>query len=186
MPTELILVRHGDPAAGGVEDPGLSEVGRLQAQATARQLVGEPLAALYTSPLRRAIESAEPLAAAVGLEPIVEDRIAEFDNGQVYYSEKHAAEMDAGTAMAKLAAMRSPEFRARVLDGFAAIEAANPDAAVAAVCHGGVISILVGAAVYNDSLIFLPEYGSVTRIRSHGAELRNLISYNEASWLRAP
>ncbi|MEM9564053.1 MAG: histidine phosphatase family protein [Actinomycetota bacterium] len=163
MPTELILVRHGDPSAGGVEDPGLSDTGHRQAAATAEQLVAEPLVALYTSPLRRATESAEPLAAAVGLEPVVDERIAEFDHGQVYYSEKHAAEMDAGTAMAKLAAMRSPEFRERVLAGFGAIEAAHPDGMVAAVCHGGVISILVGAAVYNDSLIFLPEYGSVTR-----------------------
>ncbi len=87
--------------------------------------------------------------------------------------------------MAKLAAMQSPEFQDRVLAGFDAIEAANPDATVAVVCHGGVISTIVGAAVYNPALIFLPEYGSITRVRSHADGLRNLVSYNESSWLPA-
>jgi len=183
VPTDFIIVRHGDPAAGGVEDPPLSERGRLQAASTAAALRHEPIAALYTSPLRRALESAEPLGQAIGRSPVVEDRIAEFDHGQIYYSEKHAAEMGPEVAMAKLAAMQSQEFRDRVLAGFDAIEAAHRDATVAVVCHGGVISAVVGAAVYNPSLVFLPEYGSVTRIRSHTGGLRNLISYNESSWL---
>jgi probable phosphoglycerate mutase len=187
VPTDLIIVRHGDPASGGVEDPPLSEFGHRQAGATAEmlgQVVGaEHIDALYVSPLRRARESAEPIGRHLGLTPIVEDRIAEFDHGQVYYSEKHAADMSAEVAMAKLAAMQSPEFRDRVLAGFDAIEAAHPDGAVAVVCHGGVISTIVGAAVYNPTLIFLPEYGSITRVRSHAGGLRNLISYNESSWL---
>ncbi len=183
MPTDLIIVRHGDPAAGGVEDPPLSEFGRRQAAATADALGSAAIDALYVSPLRRARESAEPIGQRLGLTPIVEDRIAEFDTGQVYYSEKHTAEMSAEVAMAKLAAMQSPEFRDRVLAGFEAIEAANPEATVAVVCHGGVISTIVGAAVYNQALVFLPEYGSITRVRCHADGLRNLISYNESSWL---
>lgn len=183
MPTEFIIVRHGDPAAGGVEDPPLSELGRRQAASTADALRREPVAALYTSPLRRAMESAEPLGRTIGLSPVIEDRVAEFDHGQVYYSEKHAAEMSPDVATAKLAAMRSPEFRERVLAGFDTIAAAHPDGTVAVVCHGGVISVMVGAAVYNHSLIFLPAYGSVTRIHAHTGGLRNLVSYNEASWL---
>lgn len=183
MSTDFIIVRHGDPGAGGVEDPPLSDLGHLQASATADAIGVETIDALYVSPLRRARESAEPIGRRLGLSPIVEERIAEFDHGQVYYSEKHTAEMGAEVAMAKLAAMQSPEFRDRVLAGFDAIEAANPNGRVAVVCHGGVISAIVGAAVYNHDLIFLPEYGSITRIRSHAGGLRNLVSYNESSWL---
>lgn len=191
MPTELVIVRHGDPAAGGVEDPPLSDLGRRQAEATADHLgvanaAGHPVDALYVSPLRRARESAEPLARILGLEPMVEERVAEFDQGQVYYSEKHAEQLSTELALAKLAALRSPEFRQRVIAGFEAIEAANPDGRVVVVCHGGVVSTIVGEAVYNPDLLFLPEYGSVTRIRSHAGGLRNLVSYNEASWLPAP
>lgn len=183
MPTDFVIVRHGDPAAGGVEDPGLSELGRRQAEAAAGALAGADLVALYVSPLRRARESAEPLARITGLRPVVEERVAEFDHGQIYYSEKHAADLEADQALSILEGMQRPEFRDRVLAGFDAIEAAHPDGTVAVVCHGGVISILVAAAVYNQSLMFLPEYGSVTRVRSHGGGLRNLVSYNEASWL---
>ncbi|MEL6981978.1 MAG: histidine phosphatase family protein [Actinomycetota bacterium] len=185
MPTDFIIVRHGDPGAGGVEDPPLSELGRQQATATAEMLGAETIDAVYVSPLRRARESAGPIGDRLGVTPIVEDRIAEFDHGQVYYSEKHAAELSAEVAMAKLAAMQSPEFQGRVLAGFDAIEAANPDRTVAVVCHGGVISAIVGAAVYNPSLVFLPAYGSITRVRSHTGGLRNLVSYNESSWLPA-
>ena len=185
MPTDFVIVRHGDPAAGGVEDPPLSDLGRRQAEATARHLArsGEALAAIYVSPLRRATESAQPLAAALGLEPRIEERVAEYDYGQIYYSEKHAAEMGAEMALSVMERMQSPEFRSRVLAGLDAIEAAHPDQAVAVVCHGGVISVAVTAAVYNETLMFLPEYGSITRIRSHGGGLRNLVSYNEHSWL---
>lgn len=186
MPTEFIIVRHGDPATGGVEDPPLSDLGRRQAEATAAALAGTAMAALYVSPLLRARQSAEPLALATGLEPVVEERIAEFDQGQIYFSEKHAAEMDAKTMLAKMEALKSPEFRDRVLAGFDAIGAAHPDDTVAVVCHGGVISILVAAAVYNQSLLFLPEYGSVSRVRSHGGGLRSLVSFNETSWLAGP
>ncbi len=183
MPTELIIVRHGDPTTGGVEDPPLSDLGRRQAMATAERLVGLEVEAIYVSPLRRARESAEPVGRVLGLDPIVDDRVAEFDHGQIYYSEKHAEQMDAETAVAKLAALQSPEFRDRVLGGFEAIEAAHPDGTAVVVCHGGVISTMVGAAVYNHSLIFLPQNGSITRIRAHTGGLRNLISYNESSWL---
>ena len=190
MPTEFIIVRHGDPAAGGVEDPGLSDLGHRQAAATAVALatatpggVGRPPTALYTSPLERARQSAEPVARTLGLAAVVEERLAEFDQGRVYYSEKHAHEMDAGTTRSVLEAMQSPAFRHRVLAGFDAIESAHPDESVVVVSHGGVLSVMVAAAVYNPNLMFLPAYGSVTRIHSHGQGLRNLVSYNEASWL---
>jgi len=69
--TTFHLVRHGrkEPASG---DAPLSPSGRAQARATARHLCGRPLAAVYSSPLRRASETAAAIAAEHGF-PVVED-----------------------------------------------------------------------------------------------------------------
>jgi broad specificity phosphatase PhoE len=80
---ELFLLRHGEPdwtPGGGpsVADAALTPRGRLQAEAAARRLAPQGLDALYVSPLRRARETAEPLAKATGLEPEVVEGLAEI------------------------------------------------------------------------------------------------------------
>ena len=74
----IILVRHGQTmwnagsASGehfrGQIDVDLNETGRAQAQAVAGRLAGVDVAALYASPLQRAIHTAQPLAERRGLE----------------------------------------------------------------------------------------------------------------------
>jgi probable phosphoglycerate mutase len=68
----LFLVRHGESGGNagsdGSDDPALTERGRAQARLAARALAGEAIAALYASPLRRAIETATEAGAALGLE----------------------------------------------------------------------------------------------------------------------
>jgi probable phosphoglycerate mutase len=66
---ELILIRHGLPLRvenqdGQPADPALSEKGRLQALQMTEWMQRERVDRLYSSPLRRARETAEPLAAA--------------------------------------------------------------------------------------------------------------------------
>src|SRR5687767_6030522 len=82
---ELILVRHALPeriiATDGPADPPLTELGHRQAKTTAEWLAPERFDALYTSPLQRARQTAEPIASCVGLEIQVEDGIAEYDRG---------------------------------------------------------------------------------------------------------
>ncbi len=82
-PAELILLRHGEPdwtPGGGrsVEDAALTERGRLQAEAAAQALAARDFDAIYVSPLRRAQETAAPLAAATGLTPVTVDGLAEI------------------------------------------------------------------------------------------------------------
>ena len=81
MPT-ILLVRHGQAAAGfgSHRDPGLDDVGRAQAEATASELAArfeEPVP-IYSSPLKRAQETAAPLARRWGSEVILEPRVAEI------------------------------------------------------------------------------------------------------------
>lgn len=64
----LILVRHGETLwneegrVQGFSDIDLSEKGRSQARRTAAALAGEPIAAIYASPLLRALHTAEEIA----------------------------------------------------------------------------------------------------------------------------
>ncbi|HEX4335695.1 MAG TPA: histidine phosphatase family protein [Polyangiaceae bacterium] len=77
----IYLVRHGR-AEAGVEhpDPGLDEIGRSQAERAAEALKKLGTARLICSPLRRARETAAPIAAALGLTPEIRDEVAEvFD-----------------------------------------------------------------------------------------------------------
>ena len=72
----LLLVRHGESAGNvagviqGWTDAALTEDGRVQAAAVAERLAGQPLAAVYTSPLARARDTARAIAVRAGLEAV--------------------------------------------------------------------------------------------------------------------
>jgi probable phosphoglycerate mutase len=72
--TRILLVRHGQSQGnaerrfGGHSPTPLSELGRRQAEATARALASEGVTAIYSSDLLRAAQTAEPLARMTGLE----------------------------------------------------------------------------------------------------------------------
>jgi broad specificity phosphatase PhoE len=89
VPAEQIhLVRHGEvfnPQGvlyGRLPGYGLSDLGRLMADAAAHDLVARsrPVGALVSSPLQRTQQSAEPIGAAFGLEPALDDRVIEPTN----------------------------------------------------------------------------------------------------------
>ena len=89
--TEIFLIRHGDalPAGDAIvpgstyDDQPLSSLGRQQAEALAARLQATPFDAIYSSPYRRARETAEPLAHIQGLEVVIEPEIREIRLGQV-------------------------------------------------------------------------------------------------------
>lgn len=91
--TELILIRHGQTpgnAAGlleGWNDDGLTALGEAQADAVARRLAGEygrgGVAALYTSPLRRALQTARVVGKALGRQPVSVDGLREINFGEL-------------------------------------------------------------------------------------------------------
>lgn len=86
--TLILLVRHGVTPTTGQVLPGrapglhLSEAGEKQASGVAERLEGLPLAAIYTSPLERARETAAPTAEQFGLTPTVVDGLQECDFGE--------------------------------------------------------------------------------------------------------
>ncbi|HET9949890.1 MAG TPA: histidine phosphatase family protein [Longimicrobiales bacterium] len=87
MPETIWLVRHGQSEwnavrrmQGRLESP-LSELGHRQAEAAACLLAAHGLDALFTSPLERARETARVVGARVGVEPVADQRIVEWDCG---------------------------------------------------------------------------------------------------------
>ena len=80
MKPEILLIRHGEAAATWREhrDPGLSELGQQQATAVVEALADMAPAEILTSPLQRAQETAAPLAAAWGRQPVVDERFREI------------------------------------------------------------------------------------------------------------
>jgi broad specificity phosphatase PhoE len=80
---EIVLLRHGEPdwtPGGGpsVIDAALTERGRIQAALAAKALAERSFDAIYVSPLRRAQETAAPLAECTGVAPITLDGLAEI------------------------------------------------------------------------------------------------------------
>ena len=76
--TELLLLRHALPLSGHA-DPGLSDVGRAQAERVAEWLKGSRIDALVTSPVRRARETAAPIEQSLGLTAEVVHDLREWE-----------------------------------------------------------------------------------------------------------
>ncbi|MBM3407173.1 MAG: histidine phosphatase family protein [Betaproteobacteria bacterium] len=85
--TELIFIRHGvtdwnlERRFQGCIDIELNAEGLAQARLTAERLAGMPLAAVYASDLRRARQTAEPIARAIGVSVAVEPGLRERHYG---------------------------------------------------------------------------------------------------------
>jgi broad specificity phosphatase PhoE len=191
---ELLLIRHGEPARDSADraDPGLSERGARQAARLAEYLLDEHLDALYTSPLRRAAETAAVLGNALGLHPEVRDDLAEFDRDAAEYL--HFEDLAVNDDPRYHAFLREDlsawgtdveTFRARVQSEFEHLIAAHPGQRVAVVSHGGVANAYLGGLVGADRLIIHdPGYTGFARIQASRSGFRELVSMNETPHLR--
>ena len=78
----LHIARHGEPAwhvdGKAVDDPGLTDRGMREVEALADRLSAAQFDAVYVSPLRRALKTAEPVAETLGLKPQVCDWLTEL------------------------------------------------------------------------------------------------------------
>lgn len=89
MTTTLLLARHGQTVwhaenrYAGVSDIDLTDTGRAQAEALGRWAAAHPVDAIRTSPLSRAVATAEPACRALGLTSQLEPDLRECDFGVV-------------------------------------------------------------------------------------------------------
>ncbi len=183
---ELILIRHGQPGrpASG-NDPGLSDLGAAQASAMADVIGREHVDALVASPQARARETARPLAERLGLDPFIDERIAEFDYGlTTYHHPEDMRNLPEQTRQMMFDLMRSPAFIDRVVEGFEDIIVRHPSETVVVVCHGLVIATMIGHVLETPATPMLrAEYTSATRFSIGRSGRRSLRSFNERHWL---
>jgi len=160
MATTLVLVRHGETDWNrenrfqGHADTPLNDTGRAQARALADDLGEDSFAAVYTSPLARAAETAAILAGALGLEPLPDPALKEVDVGswsgltrteiEARYPEGFARWREYGHGWDD--GETYDELGERVLTRLLDLGARHPGAAVLAVTHGGPIRSALAAA----------------------------------------
>lgn len=159
--TLVLLVRHGQTPTTGTVLPGrapglhLSDVGRAQADAVAERLQGLPIDALFSSPLERARETAEPTERLTGLTATLDQGLLECDFGD-WTGEKLST-------LAKLPQWRTvqqapstfrfpggesfPELQARMIATMERLRAAHPGGVVVCFSHADPIKAILTHAL---------------------------------------
>ncbi len=155
--TRVLLIRHahhdylGRAIAGWLPGVSLSAQGRAEAAALAERLAGAPIAAIYSSPLERAMETAEPLAHRLGLQIETRRTLGELDFGD--WTGRTMAELEADPDWHRFNAQRATtrppggelmlEVQTRAVAELERIRQLHPQATVAVVSHGDVIRAAV-------------------------------------------
>lgn len=177
----------------GVADPELAEAGRTQASRLADYLASEEIAAIYVSPLRRARETAQPLAQRLGISPVVDDDISEFDRNSSEYVPVEELRESNDPRWLKMIRGEWEEghdhpdlFRKRVIEACERMIEQHPGERVVAVCHGGVINQFLAhvLGIQTQLGFFYPQYTSIHRVAASRSGLRSLVSLNEVAHLR--
>ena len=144
----------------GHADTSLNDAGRAQAAELADALAHERLSAVYSSPLRRASETAAIVASRIGLDVRRVEALREIDVGdwegltigevQSWYPDSAPVDWRSGWPGGET----YEELSARVLPALAALADAHPDGRILAVTHAGPVRAALAAAMglsYDDA-----------------------------------
>lgn len=157
--TRFCLLRHGqtdwniEGRYQGQSDVSLNATGRAQAHSLARQLHGQPFAAIYSSDLKRARETADIIAAVLHLPIVLEPRLREIDQGEwegqlVDVIKARYAELWQERTVDP-ASLRPPggetvgEVASRVSAALDDIAPLHPDASVLVISHGLALATVI-------------------------------------------
>ena len=188
---ELILVRHGRPErSAATADPHLSSLGHDQAARVARWLAGDTVHAVWSSTMRRAVQTAEPYAAQGGHEIWQHAGIVEFDQAAGSYiptEELKRENFAMWQAMATGAhGIDMDAFQAKVVRAMEEIVAAHAGQTVAVFCHGGVINVWAAHVLgMKPRVFFEADYTSINRFICARSGQRSVLSLNERAHLRS-
>lgn len=158
--TTIFLARHGESDWNvekrfqGHSDRPLTERGREQAHALADLVASEKIDAVYTSPLSRARETAEIVAARAGLEPVALPELREVDTGswsglsradvEARFPEGFTRWRSGGSGWEDGETYK--EMAERVIGALQTIAEDHPDGRVLVISHGGPIRAIHAAA----------------------------------------
>jgi broad specificity phosphatase PhoE len=198
---ELYLIRHGDAVPPGdtplayeeYEAQPLSARGEAQAAAVAASCAGLGLAAVYASPIRRAQQTAEAIAAVAGVTVGVRSDLREIAIGPV----ETAMSLRERLAWLALVALRDGSWeaipgtepaaavRARMMHALRDIAAQHAGSRVAVVSHAGSINAALGVIIATDNDFVFPLANTSVSIVRIGGDRSLLVSANDTSHLRA-
>jgi probable phosphoglycerate mutase len=206
----LYLIRHGQSdfdwagerwasARGDQWNPPLSDTGREQAALLAKRLLVmdlEPFR-VYSSPLRRAAETAEAFAHEVGTDVMFDDELVEAHIGgwegkpfeEIIESDpgivQHLRHQRAIWHRAP-GAEQGDRFRTRVRDAIERLLVKHPDENLLLFAHGGVINAYVGEVLgLGQEMFFLPENTSLNSVDVDG-DARSVRFLNDILHLTEP
>jgi probable phosphomutase (TIGR03848 family) len=190
--TTFLLIRHAlcDPVGKSIagRQPGihLNAEGRRQAEALALWLGNLSLQAIYSSPLERALETANPIAVRRGLEVVMAPGVNEIDFGE--WTGKALAELDGRPDWRAFNSFRSgtripggeamPEVLARALGELDRLRRAHPspETLVAVVSHGdvlrGIVAHFLGISLdFFQRIELSPASVSILELEGYGARV---------------
>lgn len=185
---EVLLVRHAVPEPDGTLDPGLGATGRAQAEVLARHLEGIEIDALYASHLKRAVQTAEPLARERGLPITTDEGLREWiSNATHYVGVENLADEGRIAAVREgrfedefLPPHNADELRANMIATVRRIGLAHLGERVVAVSHGGASNTFLAEVVGSPRrFFFLPGYASISRVQVWPDGRFVLVSINE-------
>ncbi|HLI07879.1 MAG TPA: histidine phosphatase family protein [Ktedonobacteraceae bacterium] len=195
--SELFLIRHADALPGPEEiipggvynDLPLSKVGREQAQVLAERLSQLRFDALYSSPLRRCLETAAPLAERLGLTPTIVDDLQEIRLGEVLPLPEDGQDLvalsqalrerqreivrkvgETGSWDAIPGSEPAAAFRKRVVEALDSIARSHKGERVLAFAHGGVLNAYAAEVLGLARDFFFPAANTsitIVRVRDH-------------------
>jgi|SRR6185437_426115 len=174
------IVRHGRAAAGFGEDmdPGLDALGRSQAEAVGEQLRTIDRSLILSSPLKRAQETAAPLARHWSRTPSILHAVAEIPSPRGMSLEGRVVWLR--QLMAGSWRDVPPELAQWREACIAAVAGLKEDAVIFS--HYVAINVLMGAAVSDDKVVvFSPANCSVTVFDNAGGKLMLIDKGSEAS-----
>jgi broad specificity phosphatase PhoE len=166
--TRLFLIRHGEPEApwgGASDDPGLSPSGHQQAEAAAEALEERGRLQVFSSPMRRCLETGTPYAEGTGRPLTIDPRVSEVLSPPGT-PDRRAWLLDnfpwrgGGPRLWSTLATELHGWRADML-GF--VRGLDEDSAV--FTHFVAINVIVGAALAREeTVVCRPGYASITEL----------------------
>ena len=212
---ELFLIRHADAIpeedeiipSGSYDDLPLSRTGRQQAQALTERLSGLSFDAIYSSPLRRCLETAAPLAERLGMTPIIADGLKEIKLGSLRPlpedSQKNLATLTKALQERQLDIVRvagetghwdripdsepSVAFRSRVVETVDEIVSKYIGQRVLVFAHGGVINAYIAEVLGLQKDFFFPAANtSISIVRAASTKHRVLYVLNDVGHIMRP
>ncbi|NOT40038.1 MAG: histidine phosphatase family protein [Alphaproteobacteria bacterium] len=159
----LYLIRHGEPSGtwgqSADPDPGLTELGRSQAESAGERLAKTPPKLIVSSPLRRARETAIPLARTMNVDPKIAEAVAEIPTpASIPFAQRGdwLRNLMMGEWSAADASLQTWR------DGVVAYLASLQDD-TAVFSHFVAINVALGAAIGDDRVVcFKPAHASIT------------------------